>query len=303
MGSRKDLLKILLFGSEGQLGKLLKTFLAPISEVFAFSRKELNICNIEDVSNTIKLIQPNIIINAAAFTNVELAERKMSLAQEVNSSAVKNIADLAKLHKALLIHYSTDYVFDGTKTSAYLETDEPNPINAYGASKLAGEMAIAASQPQHLIFRTSLLVGGGDNCLIQKIISKALYENQITMVTDQIVVPTSCDLVARITAEACLSFKNNSSWPTGVYHVTPNGSTTPHDIAKCLLIFCKNRNLPIKSQAKDVIPITADDYVTLASRPMNSLLNSDKIDNFISFNRPNWKDDFLLTASKIIEEF
>ena len=293
-------MKIMLLGANGQLGRELKRQLSSIGTVVAFSRELLDIRRYRDVSYAICRVQPNIIVNAAAYTAVDKAETNADLAYAVNAGAVSNLAQIARERCLWLIHYSTDYVFDGFKQSSYTETDTPNPINVYGASKLAGEAAIAISGCQHFIFRTTWIVGKDGQNFAKVILRLADQGNVLKVIDDQIGVPTSPALITRVTIDAVRAIIHGKAWPKGIYHLTPKGKTSWHGVAKTLISYAAQQQVSFHANAADIQAIKTEGYPTAAKRPMNSQLDTHKLQSELSFNLPHWKDDFLVVAKDIV---
>ena len=294
-------MKILLLGSNGQVGKELERQLSGLYQVFAFPRSALDITNHHAVHETVGKIHPDFIVNAAAYTAVDLAETNSDYAHAVNAEGVANLANIALTGNAWLIHFSTDYVFDGTKKRPYLETDPTNPINVYGASKLAGERAIVASNCNHLTFRTSWVIGKDGHNFAKTILRLASEQDYMKVINDQIGVPTTPSLIAKVTADAIRAFKVEKGWPKGVYHLSPQGTSNWYEIAKTLLTLAENQGVLLKASADDILAITTADYPAQAARPMNSLLDTQKLRSKLSFDLKHWKDDFLAMASDLIE--
>ena len=295
-------MKILLLGSNGQLGKELERQFSKMCCVLAFSRTDLDITDHSAVTNAVLRIHPDIIVNAAAYTAVDKAENETELAYAINADAVAHLAQLAKIKNAWLIHYSTDYVFDGSKPDPYDETDIANPINAYGASKLTGEQAIAKSACKHLTFRTSWIIGKDGQNFAKTILRLAKERDSLNVVSDQQGVPTTPSLIAKVTKEAIHAIKNNVAWPHGIYHLTPQGVSNWYEIAITMIDFAKRQHIPLRASTVDIHPITTEEYPTAAIRPLNSQLNTQKLRALCSFNLPHWKDDFLTVVSDIISE-
>ena len=296
-------MKILLLGSNGQLGRELERQLSSVGSVAAFPRSALDITKHCAVRDAVRCVRPNIIVNAAAYTAVDKAETDADFAHAVNADAVANLAQIAREQSLWLFHYSTDYVFDGSKQSPYLETDTPNPINVYGASKLAGETAIAAADCQHLIFRTSWAISK-NSCNFAKTILRLASEGDVLKVVhDQIGVPTSHLLITRVTIDAIHAIKDNNAWPHGIYHLAPEGKTSRHEIAKTLISCAEQQHIPLRTHAADIQAIPTAEYPIAAKRPLNSQLDTHKLRSQLSFDLPHWKDDFLAVASDIIKEF
>ena len=295
-------MKILLLGSNGQLGGELERQLSSVGSVAAFPRSALDITNHRAVTDAVRAIHPNVIVNAAAYTAVDKAETDAERANSVNAEAVANLAQIAQKNGAWLIHYSTDYVFDGSKPTPYIETDAPNPINVYGASKLAGETAIAAADCQHLIFRTSWVIGKDGNNFAKTILRLAAERNSLKVISDQLGVPTSPSLISKITIDAIRAIKQDKAWPEGIYHLAPQGVSSWHEIAKTLIVYAEQQRVQLNAQVADIQAITTAEYPTAAKRPLNSQLDTHKLRAQLSFDLPNWKDDFLAVASDIVKE-
>ena len=295
-------MKILLLGSNGQLGRKLERQLSSIGSVTAFPRSALDITNHRAVRDAVLVIHPNIIVNAAAYTAVDQAETDSERANAVNADAVANLAQIARDQSLWLFHYSTDYVFDGSKQSPYLETDTPNPINVYGESKLAGETAITAVDCQHLIFRTSWVIGIDGNNFAKTILRLAAEHNSLKVISDQMGVPTSPSLISNITIDAINAIKQDKAWPQGIYHLAPQGVSSWHEIAKTLIVYAEQQRVQLNTQVTEIQAITTAEYPTSAKRPLNSQLDTSKLRAQLSFDLPHWKVDFLNVASEIVKE-
>jgi dTDP-4-dehydrorhamnose reductase len=295
-------MKILLLGSNGQLGRELERQLSSVGSVAAFPRSALDITNHRAVTDAVLAIHPNIIVNAAAYTATDKAETEAELANAVNAKAVANLAQIAQKEGAWLFHYSTDYVFDGSKQTPYIETDAPTPINVYGASKLAGEREIAAADCQHLIFRTSWVIGKDSNNFAKTILRMAAERNSLKVISDQLGVPTSPSLISKITIDAIRAIKQNKPWPQGIYHLAPQGLSNWHEIAKTLIVYAEQELVQLNTQVADIQAITTAEYPTAAKRPLNSQLDTHKLQSQLSFDLPHWKHDFLVVASDIVKE-
>ena len=276
--------------------------LSSVCSVEAFSRESLDITNNAALQDTIRSVRPNIIVNAAAYTAVDKAENDAEFAHAVNAEAVANLAQIAQEQNLWLFHYSTDYVFDGSKQSPYIETDTPNPINVYGASKLAGEAAIAEADCQHLIFRTTWVIGKDGHNFAKTILRLASERDSLKVIDDQIGVPTSPSLIARVTIDAMRAVKEGKAWPQGIYHLAPEGKTSWHEIAQTLIAYAAQKQIPLCTHAADIQAITTAEYPTAAKRPLNSQLDTNKLRSQLSFDLPHWKDDFLAVAGDIVKE-
>lgn len=296
-------MKIVLFGSKGQLGSELNTWLSKLYDIQAYSREEVDISNASSVAHILQTIQPNIVINAAAYTNVEQSEQATSSAVKINTNAVCYLANLCKQIDALLIHYSTDYVFDGKKSSDYLETDQPNPINAYGSSKLGGENAIRSSGCKHIIFRTSWVIGRQGKNFAKTILNLAQQKEALTVINDQLGAPTSVKLISKVTIEAIHSIQQKTLWENGIYHLSSKGSTNWHEMATTMITHAsKICDLNFKTTIKNIKAINTEDYPSKVKRPLNSRLNTNKLQAKLSFELPHWRDDFIFIINDILDE-
>ena len=295
-------MKLLLLGANGQLGKELERQLSSVANVAAFPRESLDITNHTDVRDAVRCVRPNIIVNAAAYTAVDKAETDADFVQSINADAVANLAQIAREQSLWLFHYSTDYVFDGSKQSPYLETDTPNPINVYGASKLAGETAIAVADCQYLIFRTTWVIGKDGHNFAKTILHLASERDALQVIDDQIGVPTSPSLITRVTIDAIRAIKDSNAWPRGIYHLAPQGKTSWHKIAKTLIAYAELQRLQLNAQVSGIQAITTAEHPTAAKRPLNSQLDTHKLQSQLSFDLPHWKDDFLGVARDIVKE-
>lgn len=292
-------MKILLLGANGQLGQELSRILPFIGEVKACDRSEVDLTNKQSILAEIDLFKPGIIVNAAAYTSVDKAESERELAFKVNAEAVGTLANEAAKRDIWLIHYSTDYVFDGKKAEPYLETDTPNPINVYGESKQAGEQAIIASACKYLIFRTSWVIGKDGSNFAKTILRLAIERDSLSVINDQFGVPTSSVLISKVTADAIEAIMNNTSWPSGIYHLASQGKTNWFGITKVLLELAAESKINLETSLK---PVTTAEYPTTAKRPANSCLNTKKLQQQCRFDLPDWKVDFSATAKEIIKD-
>jgi dTDP-4-dehydrorhamnose reductase len=293
--------KILLFGKNGQVGWELNRSLQPLGEVIALGREDADFSNPESLRDIVRKIKPDIIVNAVAYTAVDKAEAEEDLAATINGVAPGILAEESLETGALLIHYSTDYVFDGTKTSPYLETDSPNPVNAYGRTKLAGEQVIVLSGCDYLIFRTSWVYAARGSNFGKTMLRLAKEKNLLKVVSDQHGAPTSAELIADITALA-LFYINRSqdgfSAYTGTYHLVSHGETTWFDYAKYVLEMARSRGAALRVAPEAVQPVTTEAYRLPAMRPKNSILNTAKLSNAFSLSLPDWK----IQVKRLVDE-
>jgi dTDP-4-dehydrorhamnose reductase len=279
-------MKILLTGKNGQVGWELQRTLAPLGDIIALDSIEFDLANADFISKTIRDIKPNIIVNPAAYTAVDQAEKEPELATAINSVAPGILADEAKKLGAKLIHYSTDYVFDGTKIDPYSEEDTTNPLNIYGKSKLSGEKAIQEAGCDYLIFRTSWVYSLRRKNFLMTMLQLLKNRDEVRVVNDQFGAPNSASDLAEKTAHI-LSRKDAA---TGLYHLTTSDYMSWYDYA-CI----------IKSQIKstcNIIPIPSHEYLQPAIRPKNSRLDSQKITRDFAIDSTNGIKD--LTQHLII---
>lgn len=281
-------MKILLTGKNGQVGYELERSLQGLGEVVALERTHLNLSDLRQVREVIRSVRPNLIVNPAAYTAVDKAESEIELAMCINGDAPGVMAEEAKKLGAAMIHYSTDYVFDGSKSSPYVEEDAPNPISAYGKTKLAGEEAIRAVDIPHLIFRTSWVYGLRGRNFLLTVLRLAQERDELRIVADQIGAPTwsrtLADTTAHIVSQARAAKDSQQWWAEhgGLYHLTAQGSTSWHGFTEAIL------SHPAVTKKPRVVPITTDDYPLPAPRPRNSVLNCDKLKQRFC-DLPHWE--------------
>lgn len=254
--------KILLLGKDGMLGKALRKKLSSDFELKSFSKNELDIIDFEKVAKILKAAQPDFIVNAAAFTKVDAAEAERILAEKVNADAVDNLAKICRKLNAKLIHFSTDYIFDGENEAGYREDAEPNPVNFYGATKLAGERKIAESGCDFAIVRTSWLFGEGEN-FVRTMLKLGRGRTEIKVVSDQIGCPTFSEDLAGAVGNLLLANRS------GIFHLTNSGKTSWADFARKIFELA---GMDVK-----VIPVASEEFPTAAQRPRNSVLLNSKL--------------------------
>ena len=283
-------MRILLTGSAGQVGSALVPALAPLAEVQAFDRHGLDLLDTRSIGNVVARARPDVIINAAAYTMVDRAEQERDAAFAVNFRAAEALAHEARSTNALLIHFSTDYVFDGKKRSAYLETDAPAPLNVYGQSKLEGERAIAASGCRHFILRTSWVYAPRGRNFLHAILAAARAKPELRVVGDQRGSPTSSLTIAAAVAQV-LSTPAHLERPSGVYNISAAGETTCHGFATEIL--------NASGVATPVVAIRSDEYPVAAERPKNSLLDNSKIRATFGIAPPDWRQGLTAVLAAI----
>lgn len=281
-------MKILLIGRNGQVGHELSNQLLVFGTVIALDRQQLDLTDNQQIELSLKHYQPDVIVNAAAYTQVDQAEKETELAVQINCHAVKIMADYAIQNKVLLIHYSTDYVFSGEQTTAYVETDPVKPINAYGHSKCAGEQAIINSGCQAFIFRTSWVYAAYGHNFIKTVLKLIQERDKLTMISDQCGVPTSAELIAQTTALALYGFHTNGLKP-GLFHLCPAGETNWHDISHHIFDYAKQKNMRLSLNKEDITAITSEQYPVLATRPKSSRLNNQALEHALGIQFPPWQ--------------
>ncbi|MEQ1955480.1 dTDP-4-dehydrorhamnose reductase [Mesorhizobium sp. CN2-181] len=282
----------LLLGRDGQVGWELQRALAPLGPVVAVGRAEADLWDPESVRRLVRSVRPRIIVNAAAYTAVDNAESAEDTAWLVNCASVKVMAEEAKLSAACLIHYSTDYVFDGSKNAPYIETDAPNPINAYGRTKLAGEEAIRQSGCIHLIFRTSWVFARNGSNFPMTMLRLAREKDQLRVVSDQVGAPTSAELIADVTGLCLFGRKSDPAAfadVSGTYNLVAAGEASWHQYARYVIVEAMRNGASLRLAADDVLPIASSDYATPARRPLNSRLAIGKIQDTFGLDLPDWR--------------
>jgi dTDP-4-dehydrorhamnose reductase len=289
-------LKILLFGKGGQVGWELQRSLAPLGEVIALDRDSTDHCgdfsNLAGLAETVRVVRPDVIVNAAAHTAVDKAESEPELARTLNALAPEVLAKEAARLGAWLVHYSTDYVFDGSGDTAWVETDSPGPLNIYGATKLEGEALIAAANPLHLIFRTSWVYAARGGNFAKTMLRLAQERDKLTVISDQIGAPTGADLLADVTAHAIrqvLQQKEQVETTAGIYHLVADGETSWFEYAKHVLAQAHLMQPAIKIIANQVLPVPTNAFPTPAERPRNSRLNTVKLQCTFGLTLPPWQ--------------
>jgi len=277
--------KILLTGTTGQVGWELRRALMPLGEIIAPDRHALDLANPDSIRAMIRNVQPDVIVNPAAYTAVDKAESEPEVAIAINSIAPEIMAEEALRLRAVMIHYSTDYVFDGQKTTPYTEQDPTNPLGVYGKTKLAGEQAIQAVGGAHLILRTSWVYSRMGKNFLLTMLRLARERQELKVVSDQIGAPTWSRSIAEITA--AIMFADLDRWQdfNGIYHLSASGKTNWYEFAKEILANDPDRSKQIIDR---LIPITTAEYPTPAQRPAYSLLDCSKLIDRFQLHIPDW---------------
>jgi len=291
-------MKIVLLGATGQVGRELGGVLPALGEVVACDRAAADLEQPAEVVALLARERPDVIVNAAAYTAVDRAESEPDRAALVNATAVAAIAAEAARQDAMLVHYSTDYVFDGLAPGCRTETDEPRPLSVYGATKLAGERAIAAAGGRHWIFRTSWVYAPHGSNFLRTILRLAGERDELAVVADQTGAPTSAALVARVTGQFLERLASAPPVP-GLYHLAPRGAVTWHGYAQAILEAARAHGLPLRAPPEAVRPLATADYPTAARRPANSLLCTAKLESALADTLANWQDDVIATVAAL----
>lgn len=279
-------MKFLLTGRNGQVGGELERALAPLGDTVAFGRSELDLARPDDIASAVRAARADVIVNAAAYTAVDKAESEPDAAFAVNAKAPGIFAEEAKRSGALLVHYSTDYVFDGSKSEPYLENDEPHPLNVYGASKLAGDEAIRASGARHFILRTSWVYGARGGNFLLTMLRLAREREQLRIVDDQIGTPTWSRTIAEATAQI-IAEDGARARPSGIYNLCSTGETSWFGFAEAIFERSPARLVPRRPRLE---PIASHEYPTAARRPKNSRLSLDRVRSTFGLSMPDWRD-------------
>ena len=282
--------RILITGSNGQVGFELQRSLAMLGECICLDRQQLDLANTAQIASVLDHYQPDIIANPAAYTAVDKAESETDLAHRINTAAPAAMAEWAARHHALLLHYSTDYVFDGNKIDPYLEDDPTNPQSVYGLSKWQGEDAIRSSGAAHIILRTSWVVGAHGNNFLKTIMRLARERDSLNVVADQVGAPTPAALIADVSAHIIKQWQGQQdSTLLGTYHLSSSGHTSWHGYAQYLLALAERYDVTLQLLQPNLHPIPSGAYLTPAKRPSNSRLNCSKIEQNFGLVMPTWQ--------------
>ena len=285
-------MKILVTGKEGQVGFELVRALAPLGEVVAVGRADCDLLDADALRSLVRRIAPDVIVNPAACTAVDKAESEPGPAFAVNARAPGILGEEATGLGAFVIHYSTDYVFDGTGQLPWSESATPAPLNVYGSSKLAGECALAEACPHHLILRSSWILGSHGSNFAKTILRLAAERTQLQVVDDQVGAPTSAALLADLSAHLVRQYlrEGPAALPYGTYHVAAGGETSWYDYARFVLDVAAAAGVPLCAGAKDVLPVPAAAFPTVAKRPSNSRLDTSLFRHTFGLRLPPWQE-------------
>lgn len=284
-------MKLLVTGKQGQVGFELQRSLAPLGEVVAVDVAECDLSDADAIRRLVQAVKPDVIVNPAAYTAVDKAENEPEIAKAVNADAPGIFGQEAAKLGALVVHYSTDYVFDGCMPGAYLETDGTNPQSVYGRTKRDGELALQAATQQHLILRTSWVVGAHGGNFAKTMLRLAAERDNLSVVADQWGAPTSAALLADLTAQLVRQWQRGreDGFAYGTYHVVAGGETNWCDYARFVVDEAVKRGKEVKVQPGAIQAITTADYPTPAKRPANSRLDTRKFRETFGLELPHWQ--------------
>lgn len=286
--------RILLLGKNGQVGWELQRALAPLGDVIALDRHGQSglsgdMADVDGLRRTVCELKPDVIVNAAAYTAVDRAEEEHELATLINAEAPAVLAKEAKELGALLVHYSTDYVFDGSVDVPWQETDAPGPVNQYGASKLAGERHIQSSGCRHLIFRTSWVYAARGNSFLSTMARLMRERDALQVIDDQLGAPTGAELIADVTAHAIRQTRHDEPLE-GLYHLVASGETSWHGFATFIAECLQRQGIKIQATPERITPIPTSEWPTPAARPLNSRLATTKLERAFGLTLPPWQN-------------
>ncbi|QRQ88142.1 dTDP-4-dehydrorhamnose reductase [Cupriavidus oxalaticus] len=283
---------LLVTGSNGQVGFELRRSLAPLGRVVALDRAGCDLSRPDEIRRVVREYRPDVIINPAAYTAVDKAETETELAFAINGTAAGVLAEEAKALGSLLVHYSTDYVFDGNKDGAYVETDPVNPQSVYGKSKLAGEQAIAAAGGPALVLRTCWVAGAHGGNFAKTMLRLGRERDSLRVIADQFGAPTAASLIADVTAQIVARYwlhGDRSTFASGVYHLAAAGETTWHAYATEVLRYAAAQGIELKADPSRIEAIPATAYPLPAPRPANSRLDTGKLRQTFGIHLPDWQ--------------
>ena len=298
-------MKILLFGKNGQVGWELQRSLAPLGELVALDSSSKELCgdftDPEGIARTVRAVAPDVIVNAAAHTAVDKAESEPGRARAINALAPGVLAGEAKKTNAWLVHYSTDYVFDGGGEKPWLESDATAPLNVYGATKLEGEQLIQQSGCRHLIFRTSWVYGARGGNFAKTMLRLAGERDSLSVINDQVGAPTGADLLADVTAHALRTAQLRPD-VSGLYHLVAGGETSWHGYAGFVIDFARRAGIPLKVGQDAIKAVPTSAFPTPAKRPLNSRMDTTKLQRTFNLYLPQWPAGVERMLSEVLEK-
>ncbi|UXC35434.1 dTDP-4-dehydrorhamnose reductase [Cupriavidus gilardii] len=293
---------ILVTGSNGQVGFELRRSLAPLGRIVALDRKGCDLSQSDAVRQAVRRVRPAVIVNAAAYTAVDKAESEPELAYAVNAASVGVLAEEANAIGALMVHYSTDYVFDGRKDGWYEESDPVDPQSVYGKSKLAGERAITQSGAMALVLRTCWVAGAHGGNFAKTMLRLASERESLRVIADQFGAPTTAALIADVTAHIIGRHWLNrpqQTFPGGIYHLAAGGETSWYGYACEVLSYAESKGVVLKARAANIVPIATSEYPLPAPRPSNSRLDTGKLQQTFGIHLPDWKQGIALLLDQL----
>ncbi|PVZ88259.1 dTDP-4-dehydrorhamnose reductase [Serratia sp. S1B] len=294
------MVKILVTGANGQVGFELCRALATLGEVVAVTREQLDLADPEKIRQVLDEVRPSIIVNPAAYTAVDKAESEVDQAMAINAVAPGVLAEWTETKNALLIHYSTDYVFDGRKNAAYREDDQPCPQSVYGNSKLLGEEVVRTTTRKYLILRTSWVFGAHGNNFLKTILRLARERERLNIVADQVGAPTSAALIADVTAQIIARYyQSTEKFEYGTYHLTAQGEISWYGYARYVIQRAVAQCYPLRLCSEGVYPIPTTDYPLPANRPANSRLDCSKLASAFCIQLPQWQEGVDLVITQL----
>lgn len=298
-------MKILLFGKGGQVGWELQRSLAPLGDLIAVDFDTREFCgdftHLDGIAETIRAVVPDVIVNAAAHTAVDKAENEPEAARTVNALAPAAIASEASRLGAWLVHYSTDYVFDGSGSRPWVETNDTRPLNVYGSTKLEGEVAICNSGCNYLIFRTSWVFAARGRNFARTMLRLAQERDRLTVIDDQTGAPTGADLLADVTAHAIRTAMHRKE-VAGLYHLVAAGETSWFGYARFVLDFARETGLQLKVDPEEILPVPSSAFPSPAQRPKNSRLNTAKLQTTFDLRMPPWQTGVVRMLTEVLEK-
>lgn len=297
-------MKILLFGKDGQVGWELRRSLAPLGEVVALDSGSRKFCGdftrLDGIADTVRAVAPDVIVNAAAHTAVDKAESEPERVRIINTLAPVVLAREAGKLGAWLVHYSTDYVFDGSGSAPRVETAPTSPLNVYGMTKLEAEQAILTSGCNHFIFRTSWVFAARGSNFAKTMLRLAQQRDSLNVIDDQVGAPTGAELLADITAHAIRTSRQRQNI-SGLYHLAAAGETSWYGYANFVLNFARQKGVKLTVAPENVFPVTSSEFPSPARRPKNSRLDTGKLKSIFDLRLPSWETGVARMLTEILE--
>mgnify|MGYP001361860972 CR=1 FL=1 len=294
-------MSILILGGSGQVGFELQRALAPLGNCIAPGRRSLDLQDAAAVVRLLDELRPTLIVNAAAWTAVDAAEKARDEAFRLNAALPAQLADYCASHSATLVHYSSDYVYPGDGDTAWRETSETGPLSVYGKSKLAGDEAVLASGADALIFRTSWVYSARGHNFMKTMLRLAREREALRIVGDQIGAPTPARLIAEVTLLA-VKQRGEGRLEPGLYHLAPRGETNWHGFAQAIFRHAEALGETLQVKPDQVVSIATANYPTPARRPLNSRLSLEKVEQALGITLPNWESQLQLTLAELLED-